>query len=168
MAIRSPLQTVIDVQDNGLIGAASLVGGIAHPFTLPQDTDNVVVKLTASVAGAGVSTVFQTSDDGGTTWYDVARTSVVSNTSGNQNAEFLSIPVISSGVNPIVKSNANAGSILGGAIGSAGASTLGSRTISGMPLLSPYARVFTIVEAGVNTVASVRTQVKVNNQSATS
>lgn len=166
MAIRLP-SNLVEFNDNGLIGAASTAGGIAHPFVLPQDTDNIVVKVVASTAGAGASVVFQTSDDGGTTWYDVARTSIVSNTAGLQNAEWLSIPVITTGINPIVKSTANVGSILGGAIGSAGASTLGSRQVSGLPILGQYARTFTIVEAAVTGVASVKTQVKVNSQSAT-
>lgn len=166
MAIRLP-SNFVEFQDNGAIGAASVNGGIAHTFTLPQDTDNVIVKLVASTAGAGVSTVFQTSDDGGVTWYDVARTSIVSNTAGNTLAEFLSAPVITAGVNPIVKSTANVGSILGGAIGSAGASTLGSKTVSGLPILGQYGRVFTIVEAAVTGVTSVKTQVKINSQSAT-
>jgi hypothetical protein len=161
MSLRLPIQFV-EFQDNGNIGVSSAAGGVAHTFTLPQDTDNVVVKVTASVAGAGASVVFQTTDDGGTTWYDVARTSVVSN---GAKPEWLSIPVISSGINPVVNSSANVGSILGGTIGNAAASTLTSRQVSGMPLLSQLARTFTIVEAAATGVASVKTQIKINNQS---
>jgi len=170
MSLRSPLTTIGDFQDNGLIGVSSLVGGIAHTFNIPQDTDNIVVKLQASIVGGGVSTVLQTTDDGGITWYDVARTSVVSNTGqsvlggGQTNAEWISAPVIGFGVNPQVISTVNAGSVVGGTIGGAGASTLGSRQISGLPILGTLNRVFTIVAAGVTGVASVRTQVKVNNQ----
>ena len=171
MSIRFPLQTILDVQDNGLLGVSSVSGGIAHNFNIPQDTDNIVVKFSASVAGAGVSTVLQTTDDGGLTWYDVARTSVVSNTgqsvlSGPHTlAEWISVPVAGYGINPQVLSTVNAGSILGGTIGSPGASTLGSRQVSGLPLLGTLARVVTIIAAGVTGVASVRTQVKVNHQS---
>jgi len=169
MSIRLPLQTILDAQDNGLIGAASVNGGIARTFTIPQDADNIVVKLQASIAGAGVSTVLQTTDDGGITWYDVARTSIVSNTGGSifggghTLAEWISIPVNGFGV--------SAGQVLSGGtsvvsqgIGSAGASTLGSRSLSGLPIMSPLGRVVTIVATAATGVASVRTQVKVNSQ----
>lgn len=165
MAIRLPLQGVLDVEDNGLIGAASVAGGIPHAFTIPQDTDNVVVKFTASIAGAGVSTVLQTTDDGGVTWYDVARTSVVSNTGGEVLAQFLVGTTIGGGVATAVNGFPTA-SILSVGIGSTGASTLAQRQISGLPILSPTARVFTIVAAAATGVASVRTRVYVNSQSA--
>lgn len=171
MSIRLPLQTVLDIQDNGLLGVSSVGGGIAHNFFLPQDADNVLIKLQASIAGAGVSTVLQTTDDGGITWYDVARTSVVSNTGGSifgggqTLAEWISVPVNGYGINPQVISTVNAGSVLGGTTGSAGASTLGSRQVSGLPIMGTLNRVFTIVAAAATGVASVRTQVKVNSQS---
>ena len=172
MSLRFPLQTILDVQDNGLtLGVNSVLGGIAHPFFIPQDTDNIIVKLQASVAGGGVSVFLQTTDDGGTTWYDVARTSVVSNTGGSiaggvgqTNAEWISAPVIGFGVNTQVISTVNAGSVLGGTIGTAAASALGSRQVSGLPILGIQARTFTVVAAAATGVASVRTQVKVNNQ----
>ena len=65
MSIRLPLKRVLDVNDSTEVGSgpASTAGGVAHSFLLPQDTDNVIVKLTASVKGGGVSALFQTSDD---------------------------------------------------------------------------------------------------------
>ncbi len=173
MSIRFPLQTILDVQDNGNYGTSSVSGGIAHNFNIPQDTDNIVVKFQASTAGAGVSTVIQTTDDGGTTWYDVARTSVVSNTGqsvlsgAHTNAEWLSIPVAGFGAVQTVGSVVAVGSVVttgGGTIGTAAASTLGSKSYSGLPILSTLMRTFTIAAAGGNGVASVRTQVKVNSQ----
>lgn len=149
MAIRLPLQTVLDVQDNGAIGAASVAGGIAHPFMVPQDTDGLVVKVTASTAGAGVSVILQTSDDAGTTWYDVARTSIVSNANGTT-AQWLTASTTNRA-----------------AIGSAAASALGGASSSGLPLLGQYARTFTVVGAAVTGVTSVRTIVSAQNQSAT-
>lgn len=166
MSIRLPLKTILSYNDAGQTGATSVAGGVAQNFTLPQDTDNIVVKLTASVIAGAVSATVQTTDDGGTTWYDVARTSVVSN-ANNTTAEWLSIPVISSGVNPTVKSTANSGSILGGTIGSAAASTLGSRQISGLPILSQQARVFLIYTSAVTSTDLAQVDVKVNSQSAT-
>lgn len=166
MAIRLPLQTVLDYNDTPQTGATSVAGGVAKTFTIPQDTDNIVVKLTASVIAGGVSATLQTTDDGGATWYDVARTSVVSN-ANNTTAQWLNIPVIGPGINPIVKSNANSGSILGGSPGSAAASTLGSREVSGLPIMSQSGRVFLIYTAAVTSTDLARVQVKVNSQSAT-
>lgn len=163
MAIRLPLQTVLDVQNNGLIGAASVNGGIATTFDIPQDTDNIVVKVVASTAGAGVSVFLQTTDDGGTTWYDVARTSIISDGAIPQ---WLVAGTTSAGMSTAVNGFPTA-SILSVGVGNTAASTLGARQISGLPMLSQKARVFLKVEAAVNTVASVRTQVKVNSQSAT-
>lgn len=164
MAIRLPLQTVLTVQDDGNLGVSSTAGGIAHAFTIPQDTDNIVVKLVASVAGGGVSAVLQTTDDGGTTWYDVARTSVVSN-APNQNAEWISVPVVGAGVRTGV--TYGGASIISAGIGKSAASTIAQGQVSGLPVLSQYGRVFLISTAGVTTVTSVTTEVKVNNQSAT-
>src|SRR5207244_2435272 len=94
MAVRLPLQNVGIFTDTDT-GTASVAGGVPHPFQIPQDTDNIVVKMTASVVAAGASTVLQTSDDGGTTWFDVARTSIVS----NGVPQWLSASVNSPGIN---------------------------------------------------------------------
>lgn len=168
MGIRLPLTAVLDVTNTDAAGASSVSGGYAYPFKLPMDCDNVVVKFAASVVAGGMSAVFQTSDDGGTTFYDVARTSIVSNsgatTMSPQLAQWLSIPVISGGVNPIVVSNANAGSILGGTIGTAAASVLGSRQVSGLPVLGIQNRIF-MIGTGNYTANNSRVQVLVNSQS---
>lgn len=159
MGIRLPLRTVLDYNDVGQTGATSVAGGVAQRFTIPQDTDNVVVKLTASVIAGAVSAVFQTTDDGGTTWYDVARTSVVSN-ANNTTAEWLSIPVAGIG---ITSSRPVTGSVLG-TTGSAAASTLASGQFSGLPILSPTARVFLRYTAAVTSTDLARVQVKVNSE----
>jgi hypothetical protein len=168
MSIRLPLTTVLSASNNSEIGAGSVAGGIPLTFTIPQDADNVVVKFTASVAGAGVSAVFQTTDDGGTTYYDVARTSIVSN-ANNTTAEWLSIPVISAGIGMSTSASAGNSSVVGATIGSAAASVLGSRQYSGMPLLSQQGRVFLRITGNITSAASnvIQTQVKVNSQSAT-
>lgn len=169
MAIRLPLQGILSYSEvNGNTpGLSSVNGGTPLLFNIPQDTDNVVVKLVASVTAGGYSALFQTTDDGGTTWYDVARTSIVSNTAGNTLAQWLSIPVISNGINPRVASNADAGSVVGGTIGSAAASTLGSRQVSGLPILSPLNRIFLMSTGNVTATSIVSVTVKVNSQSAT-
>jgi hypothetical protein len=166
MGVRLPLTTVLDYNDAGQTGATSVAGGVAKTFTIPQDADNVVVKLTASVIAGGVSATFQTTDDGGTTWYDVARTSIVSN-ANNTTADWLSIPVISPGMATAVNGFPTA-SILTVGIGSAAASTLGVRQISGLPILSQTNRVFLRYTAAVTSTDLARVQVKVNSESGTS
>ena len=165
MAIRLPTQGVLSAVGGNELGAGSVAGGVAYAFQIPQDTDNVVVKFTASVAGAGYSAVFQTSDDGGTTYYDVARTSVVSNANATT-AEWLSVPVISAGVGLSATASAGSSSVVGATPGSAAASTLGSRQYSGLPILGIQNRIF-LVSTGNATAISARIQVKVNSQSAT-
>lgn len=166
MAIRLPLATVKSQTYTNEVGASSLLGGIPVPVVLPQDTDNVVLKLTASVVGGGVSAVFQTTDDGGTTWYDVGRTSIVSN-ANNDTAQFLSIPVITAGTGTAVVQTTS--SVYTAGIGNAQASTLGQNRMSGMPLLSQQARAFLILSGtpAAATGSQITVQIKVNSQSAT-
>jgi hypothetical protein len=161
MSVRLPLQGVLDVTNTDL-GAGSVAGGYAYPFKIPQDTDNIVVKFTPSVVTGHMGVILQTSDDGGTTWFDVARTSTLSLA---VQPEFLSAPVISAGINPIVRSNAAAGSVLGGTIGNAAASTLASRQVSGLPILGIQNRAFAILGGGVTVNNGCRIQVMVNSQS---
>lgn len=173
MSIRLPLATILDKNDVNNVGAGSVVGGVAFPFQLPQDTDNVVVKLTASIIAGGVSATFQTSDDGGTTYYDVARTSIVSNANATT-AEWLSIPVIGVGVRSgqVATSIVATGSVVSfgsvfSATGSSGASTLAQLSVSGLPILGTQNRVFLRYTAAVTGNDLARVQVKANSQSAT-
>lgn len=166
MSIRIPLQTMISAVGTNETGVGSVAGGVPHLFQIPQDTDNVVVKFTGSVAGAGYSATFQTSDDGGTTYYDVARTSIISN-ANNTTAQWLSIPVIGPGMATGVN---QANSILSAATGSAAASTLGSQQVSGLPILGIQNRLFIRITGNVTSAASntYTAQVRVNNRSSTS
>jgi hypothetical protein len=163
MSIRLPLKVVLSSDNSTELGAGSVSGAVPLAVTLPQDTDNIVVKFQASVAGGAVSAVFQTTDDGGTTWFDVARTSVVSNAVG-QNSEWLSVPVISSGSRP----NNVTSSVLS-TIKKAGSLTVGSNQYTGMPILSPNARIALVITGDLTSAASnlLTTEVKVNSQSAT-
>lgn len=174
MSIRLPLKTVGTQTYTNETGTSSAAGGISVPVTLLQDTDNVVVKLKASTVGGGVSAVFQTTDDGGTTYYDVARTSIVSNTAGNTLAQWINLPVIGHGFRSAVQGqNSVAGSTNVGVIlqttGSAAASTLGQYQQSGLPILSQQGRVFLILTGDhiAATGSSITVEVKVNSQSAT-
>lgn len=168
MSIRLPLQVVGNfVATANETGAGSVAGGIAHPFTIPQDTDNVVVKFTASVAGAGYSAVLQTTDDGGTTWYDVSRTSVVSN-ANNATAVFCSGTVVGGGV-ATAQNGFPTASLLSVGIRSTAASTLATNQVSGLPLLSQQARAFVRITGDITDAAANTYTVKVmvNSQSAT-
>lgn len=122
--------------------------------------------MTASVIAGGVSATLQTTDDAGTTWYDVARTSVVSN-ANNTTAEWISAPIIGAGVSTGVKGYPAAGSILSVGIGSAAASTVGIRQNTGLPIMSQTNRIFLQYTAAVTSTDLARVQVKVNSQSAT-
>jgi hypothetical protein len=162
MSIRLPLRTVLDVTHTNQ-GTTSTIGGWAYPFKLPQDTDNVIVKMTASVVAGGMSATLQTSDDGGTTYYDVARTSVVSANGAGAAAEWLSVGTISNGLRTGVT---RASSILTTGIGAVSASTLGSGEVSGLPIIGLQNRIF-LQSVGNATAISTRIKVSVNNQSAT-
>ena len=171
MAIRLPLKTILSSDNNGEVGAGSVGGGVPLTMTLPQDTDNVVVKFTASTVGGGVSALFQTTDDGGTTWYDVARTSVVSN-ANNANAQWLNIPISGQGFRSAAQAQTSvAGStnvaVMLNTIGSANSSTLSQSQVSGLPILSQKARVLLIITGDLTASTVLLTQVKVNSQSAT-
>jgi len=173
MSIRLPLQVILSATNHDEVGAGSTSGGIAHRFTVPQDTDNVLVNLRACTVGGGVSAIFQTTDDGGTTWFDVARTSIVSNSSVSALTEWVSIPVNGFGfrttvIRPSVVATGSVqsfGSVLT-TTGSSGASTLAQNAFSGLPIMSQTARVFLVI-TGDLTTSSILTRVMVNSQSAT-
>lgn len=179
MAIRLPTQVILDTTiSETLPGAASVAGGIARPFLLPQDTDNVVLKVqAASVSGTGSITVlFQTSDDGGSTYYDVARTPAfgvsASQTTSvlNATAIWLSIPVIGAGMRsptlPVSSTTTGVSQVsVLQATGSAAASTLGIGQVSGLPILGTANRVFLQYGGVVTTNDGIRIKVLANSQS---
>lgn len=166
MAIRLPLKVIAEFSDDNDTGTGSVAGIIPHTFKIPQDTDNVVLKFTASCVGAGLSAVLQTTDDGGTTYYDMARTSIVSNAI-NSNAQWLSVPVNGGGVT--TAATYATGSILSMGIGNAAASSLGQRAVSGLPVLSTQMRAGVIITGNVTSAASNSCDIKImtNSQSAT-
>lgn len=163
MGIRLPLQGVLDITHTNQ-GSTSVAGGWAYPFKIPQDTDNVLVKFTPSVVAGGISATFQTSDDGGTTFYDVARTSVASANEVGAAPQWLSIPVIASSSNTRASLVATGSVIAVNGIGSASASTLSSGQYSGLPVMGIQNRIF-LQTVGNATTVSGRVQVLVNNES---
>uniref|UniRef100_A0A6M3Y4H8 Uncharacterized protein n=1 Tax=viral metagenome TaxID=1070528 RepID=A0A6M3Y4H8_9ZZZZ len=166
MALRNPLTRVATFSDDNDTGTGSVTGAILHTFQLPQDTDNVVVKFTGSVVAGGLSAILQTTDDGGTTYYDCARTSIITNAT-NAKAEWLSVPVIGAGVK--TAATYATGSIVSMGIGNAESLQLPQRAVSGLPILDRQARVAIIITGDVTSAASNNCDVTVmtNSQSAT-
>lgn len=159
MALRLPLQTVLDYNDSGNVGATSVV---SKTFTIPQDSDNIVLKVPlASVNGTApvVDIYLQTSDDGGTTFYDVAHlglpSTVTSSVLAVTNAKALFVANSSQAVNASVIS---APSIRGLAV----------NTASGLPMLGTIGQVQIAYSGTITTNNGVQVQVKVNNQSSSS
>lgn len=176
MSVRLPLTAVLDYNQTAENGAgvagsnASTAGGVAKQFIIPQDTDNIVVKIQASIKGGGVSATLQTSDDEGTTWWDVARSSIVSNANATVTSEWLSVPVIGVGVRTTISgsSSTTTGTTptsVHGATGRAGASTIGQLAVSGLPILSLVNRVFLQYTAAITSIIGERVTVYVNSQS---
>lgn len=169
MSIRKPIK-IATLLDTGDVGAGSVAGGVAKTFNLPQDTDNVVMKVTSSLVGTSVSAVLQTTDDGGSTWYDVARSKLVT-VSNNTIADWTSVPVIGFGqkttiINGTIASvGGQPAASIGGTTGSAAASTIGAGQFSGLPIMDTYNRVFIIYTGNVTTNDLVKVDIYANNQS---
>lgn len=169
MSIRKPIK-VLSFNDSGDVGAGSVAGMTTKTFQLPQDTDNVVMKVTASLVGTSASFTLQTTDDGGTTWYDVARSKVVT-VANNTIADWTSVPVIGFGqrttvINGTIASvGGQPAASIGGTIGSAAASTLGAGQYSGLPILDTFARVGIIFTGNVTTNDKLQVDIYANNQS---
>lgn len=126
----------------------------------------MVLKLTASIIGGGVSATFQTSDDGGTTWFDVGRTSIVSDANGGR-AQWLSIPVEGTGIRTTTQgpSSTVGGTTSVSILGAIGvASSLGQLEVSGLPLLGLQNRVLLRYTAAVSGNDLSRVQVRANSQ----
>ncbi len=160
MGFRFPQAGVLDI--TSLDQGGSVAGGWAFPFRLPQDCDSAVVKFTPSVTAGGVSVTWQTSDDGGSTFYDVARTSIASN---NLTGPHWLPVALNQG--PTVRASVVAvGSVIAvNNIGPAGASTLGGLlgpTFSGLPVMGTN-RLF-LISTGNATAISARMQVLTNSQ----
>lgn len=155
MSLRKPFQTVLDYNDSGNVGATSIV---SKTFFLPQDTDNVVLKIpTASVNGSApvVDVFLQTSDDGGSTFYDVACVRLPSTvTSSVLFANNTTAPWVSAAT--VFKSSV---------AGSAAASSLGANQVSGLPILSEFGRVSIKYSGTITANNGVRVQVSANQQS---
>lgn len=170
MSIRLPLTTVLDYNDTGNTGATSVV---SKTFNIPQDTDNITVKIpVASINGTNptADVYLQTSDDGGTTYYDVLHLPTVTGTVANANALWGSAPVITMGIR---SSAAPVASAAGGTTqtsilqitGNASVRGLAAGAVSGLPILGLQNRVQISYGGTIAANNGLQVQVKVNNQS---
>lgn len=156
LSIRIPLQTVLDYTDTANVGATSVV---SKTFTIPQDADNIVLKIpVASVNGTAptVDVYLQTSDDGGTTYYDVARVgipaTVTSSVLSVTNAKAL---FYAQAVDAQAASVISSPSIRGTAV----------NTSTGLPIMGQLGQVQISYGGTITTNNGVQVQVKVNSQS---
>lgn len=157
MSVRLPLKIALDYNDSGNTGATSVV---SQTFYIPQDTDGVVLKIpTASVNGTAptADVYFQTSDDGGTTFYDVARVGIPATVTSSvlvvTNTKPMWVPMSTYAYgNASVISNA---SVRGLAV----------NTVSGIPIMGLLNRVQIAYGGTVAANNGLRVQVLVNQQS---
>lgn len=163
MALNQPTRVLLD-QTNTSLGAGSVAGGFAYTFNVPSDVTTIAVRFRPSVQTGHMGAILQTSPDGGSTYYDVARTSTLS-VAYAANAQWLVGSSISPGVNPRVGGTP---SVTGGAIGSAAASTLGSQQVSGLPLMGTANRIFLILGGAADVNDGSRVEVFATGQSANS
>lgn len=166
MAIRLPLQTVLDYNDSGNTGATSVV---SKTFMLPQDLDNVLVKIpVASINGTNptADVYLQTSDDGGTTFYDVLHMPTVTGTVTNASALWGSAPVNGMGIRSFSASVGGMASILQ-ITGNASVRGLAAGQVSGLPILGQFGRVQISYGGTIAANNGLQVQVKTNSQSAT-
>lgn len=173
MGIRFPLQTVLDYNDSGNVGATSVV---SLTFRIPQDTDNIVVKVpVASINGTTPTydVYMQTSDDGGTTFYDVMHLPTITGTTiANASALWGSAPVTGLGIRTTIGPQV---SVLGGGPGSSILSITGNASVrglpagavSGLPILGPVGRIQLALGGTIAANNGVQVKVLVNSQSAT-
>jgi hypothetical protein len=140
----------------------TVAGTYTYPFTIPQDTDEIIAKisLASTWSGANASQVtIQTSEDGGTTWRDVSNTNIgaatVAANMNNLNAHFIAIAC----------ANAGTGRGASNYIGSVAASSLIAATVaasavgvtSGLPMLGTLGRVSIVL--GTTATGGINVQI---------
>ena len=153
MSFRGPLQVIKQISDT------STTGTVNTTFLLPQDIDSLVVKLWTGTTFSGTSPTAdvycQTTDDGGTTWYDCGRFDQLTTAVTNANAKWMEIPIQNSAANtPLGK----------GYTGSVASSTIGVASVSGLPILSQLFRVAIVYGGTIGTNSAINVNVLANNQ----
>ena len=156
MSIRIPSSPVLDYSST--IATATTDN---KTFLLPQDCDGFAVKLTCSVFGLTTDDVYiQTTDDGGTTWYDMANMKQIITTITDANAIWAYFSVIApkEGMRPSL-----VGSV--GQIAPATAAGTSPGNYTGVPVLGRLNRIF--FNATGTGASTVRVRVYANSQAHT-
>lgn len=153
--LRKPLTVVKQVIDTNLTGT------LTYDFDLPQDIDSIVVKLYTGTTFSGTTPTadvyVHTTDDGGTTFYDCVHFDQISGAISLANAKFALIPVSGAAANtPLGK----------GYTGSVAASTIGTASVSGLPLLSGRCRIAIVYGGTVGVNSGIIINVLASTQSA--
>lgn len=151
MSIRLPQQTAQRLTLTLSTGAGD------NNVSLPQDTDNVTIFAWCTVLGAtSIDLYFQTSYDGGTTWYDLANTQFAA-TVTQANARVLSFSTLGQ--------KAKTGALTGSNVGNAASSSTVTNNYTGLNLMGQLLRVKEVVGGSGASTAIV--DIIVNQQSAT-
>ena len=147
MAIRFPLQVLKSITNTAVTGTTN------YDFFLPQDCDSVVVKLWTGATFTGTSPTLnvyvQTSDDGGTTWYDLVHFPQLVAAVTKQNANWATVGVNTGKATCSVS----------------GTSTLGSALVAPLPIMSRNMRVAVIIGGTQVANDGVEVRVYANSQS---
>lgn len=147
MSLRFPLTVV-----KSITNTRTSAGTDNYAFFLPTDLDSLVVKLyTGTFTGTSptIDIWVQTSDDAGTTWYDVAHMTQLVAEVTKQNANWLSLPVVAHGTTTSVS----------------GASTLAADKIATLPIMSKYMNIAVKIGGTQVVNAGVEIRVYANSQS---
>ncbi len=151
MSIRFPQQVVKSLTLTTSTGVGTEI------VTLPQDTDNVTIFAWCPTLGATSSDLFfQTSYDGGTTWYDMANTQFLA-TVTQANARILTFSTITG--------KSKTGAVTGSNIGNAAPSSTLTNNYTGLNLMGQVMRVYNAI--GGSGATTVRVDIVANQQSAT-
>jgi len=154
MSIRLPLRTVKNIVDTALTSTVN------YNFVLDQDITNLVVKMSVGTFTGTSPTAdvyIQTTDDGGTTWYDMAHFAQVTTAITNANALWVTIPVDgTSAVSSSTTSN--------GYTGAAAAASISASKVSGLPVLSTLCRVSIVYGGTVGVNAGITINVLEGSQ----
>ena len=149
----------LDINDT-YTGSGSAVN---YDVLLPQDADFIIAKAWNGETSNGITgttpivqVFIQTTDDGGTTWYDCANIGPFSDTDSSsfrspRSPRFQAIPAAGAGS----LRNALAGNVPYSVVGGSAAGT----TTTGLPLLSMLLRVKLLYQGTIATNGGMRVQI---------
>lgn len=137
--LRKPLLKVY----NGVLATAiGVTSGTVGTVISIADTDSIVAKLAGTVSGTPVTidVYVQTTDDGGTTFYDVAHFAQVIASITNANALWAYIPCASGQAKYV---------------GAAAAASASAGTITGLPFMDRTMQIQTVISGTVSSASTL-------------